>query len=76
MCIRDRYDKDPKKFKNAKRYNDISYKKFLNDNLKVMDSSAITVAQDNNIPIIVFSIAEKNCLIKMFTGKNKYTRIS
>ena len=70
------YDKDPKKFKNAKKYNDISYKKFLNDNLKVMDSSAITVAQDNNIPIIVFSIAEKNCLIKTFTGKNKYTRIS
>ena len=70
------YNKDPKKFKNAKKYKDISYKKFLNDNLKVMDSSAITVAQDNNIPIIVFSIAEKNCLIKTFTGKNKYTRIS
>ena len=70
------YDKDPKKFKNAKKYKDISYKKFLNDNLKVMDSSAITVAQDNNIPIIVFSIAKKNCLIKTFTGKNKYTRIS
>ena len=70
------YDKDPKKFKNAKKYKDISYKKFLNDNLKAMDSSAITVAQDNNIPIIVFSIAEKNCLIKTFTGKNKYTRIS
>ena len=70
------YDRDPKKFKNAKKYKDISYKKFLNDNLKVMDSSAITVAQDNNIPIIVFSIAEKNCLIKTFTGKDKYTRIS
>jgi uridylate kinase len=70
------YNKDPKKFKNAKKYKDISYKKFLNDNLKAMDSSAITVAQDNNIPIIVFSIAEKNCLIKTFTGKNKYTRIS
>ena len=70
------YDKDPKKFKNAKKYKDISYKKFLNDNLKAMDSSAITVAQDNNIPIIVFSIAEKNCLIKTFTEKNKYTRIS
>ena len=70
------YDKDPKKFKNAKKYKNISYKKFLNDNLKAMDSSAITVAQDNNIPIIVFSIAEKNCLIKTLTEKNKYTRIS
>jgi uridylate kinase len=70
------YDKDPKKFKNAKKYKEISYKKFLNENLKIMDSSAITVAQDNSIPIIVFSIAENNCLIKTFTGKNKYTRIS
>ena len=70
------YDKDPKKFKNVEKYKDISYKKFLNDNLKVMDSSAITVAQENNIPIIVFSIAEKNCLIKTFTEKNKYTKIS
>ena len=70
------YDKDPNKFKNAKKYKNITYKKFLNDNLKAMDSSAITVAQDNKIPIIVFSIAEKNCLIKTFTEKNKYTRIS
>ena len=70
------YDKDPKKFKNAKKYKNISYKKFLNDNLKAMDSSAITVAQNNNIPIIVFSIAEKNCLIKTLSEKNKHTRIS
>jgi uridylate kinase len=70
------YNKDPKKFKNAKKYEKISYKKYLNDNLKVMDSSAITVAQDNNIPIIVFSIAEKNSLIKTYTGKNKSTEIS
>ena len=70
------YNKDPKKFKNAKKYDKISYKKYLNDNLKVMDSSAITVAQDNNIPIIVFSIAENNCLIKTYNGKNKFTEIS
>jgi len=70
------YDKDPKKFKNAKKYKNISYKKFLNDNLKAMDSSAITVAENNNIPIIVFSIAEKNCLIKTLSEKNKHTRIS
>ena len=70
------YNKDPKKFKNAKKYKKISYKKYLTDNLKVMDSSAIAVAQDNNIPIIVFSIAEKNCLIKTYTGKNKSTEIS
>ena len=70
------YNKDPKKFKNAKKYDKISYKKYLNDNLKVMDSSAISVAKDNNIPIIVFSILEKDCLIKTYVGKNKSTEIS
>ena len=70
------YNKDPKKFKNAKKYDKISYKKYLNENLKVMDSSAISVAKDNNIPIIVFSIAEKNCLIKTYNGKNMSTEIS
>ena len=70
------YNKDPKKFKNAKKYDRISYKKYLNDNLKVMDSSAISVAKDNNIPIIVFSISEKDCLIKTYAGKNMSTEIS
>jgi uridylate kinase len=70
------YNKDPKKFKNARKYDRISYKKYLNDNLKVMDSSAISVAKDNNIPIIVFSISEKDCLIKTYVGKNKSTEIS
>ena len=70
------YNKDPKKFKNAKKYDKITYKKYLNDNLKVMDSSAISVAKDNNIPIIVFSISEKYCLIKTYAGKNKSTEIS
>jgi uridylate kinase len=70
------YNKDPKKFKNAKKYDKITYKKYLNDNLKVMDSSAISVAKDNNIPIIVFSISEKDCLIKTYNGKNKSTEIS
>ena len=70
------YNKDPKKFKNAKKYEKITYKKYLNDNLKVMDSSAISVAKDNNIPIIVFSISEKDCLIKTYVGKNKFTEIS
>ena len=70
------YNKDPKKFKNAKKYDKINYKKYLNDNLKVMDSSAISVAKDNNIPIIVFSISEKDCLIRTYVGKNKSTEIS
>ena len=70
------YNKDPKKFKNAKKYDKITYKKYLNDNLKVMDSSAISVAKDNNIPIIVFSISDNDCLINSFAGNIKSTEIS
>ena len=57
-------DNDPKKFKNAKKYDNITCKKYLNNNRKVMDSSAISVAKDNNIPIIVLSISEKECFFK------------
>ena len=46
-----------------KKYSVISYKKLLEDNLKVMDSSAITLARDNNIPMVVFSILEESSFI-------------
>ena len=70
------YDSDPKKNKNSLKYNTISYKKVLSDNLKVMDSSAITLAQDNNIPMVVFSILENKALEKVSNGKGSYTLIS
>ena len=53
------YNADPKEDSNSIRYDKISYKKVLSDNLKVMDSSAISMARDNNIPMVVFSILEK-----------------
>ena len=48
----------PKKL-NSKMYKNISYKKVLADNLQVMDSSAISMARDNLIPMVVFSILKK-----------------
>ncbi len=70
------YSADPKKDKNSIRYDKISYKRVLSDNLKVMDSSAISMARDNNIPMIVFSILEKNSFLNAVLGKGFYTIIS
>ena len=57
-----------KKFKFYQMYK-ISYKKVLSDNLKVMDSSAISMARDNNIPMVVFSILEKNSFLTLYQEK-------
>ena len=70
------YESDPKKFPNSKKYSIISYKKVLEDNLKVMDSSAITLARDNNIPIVVFSILAKNSFSKVINAEEPHTIIS
>ena len=70
------YDKDPKKFKNAKKYSKLSFKKYISENLKVMDTSAIAISRDNKIPIKLFSINEKNCFVKMFMNKLSHSEIS
>ena len=69
------YDKDPNKFKNAKRLKKISYEKYLMNNLKVLDGAAVSIARDNNIPIKIFSILTKNCFKNVYTNKQKYTEI-
>jgi uridylate kinase len=50
------YDKDPMKFSDAVRFDELSYDETLRRHLKVMDATAITLAQENNIPIIVCSM--------------------
>ena len=70
------YDKDPKKFKNAKKYSRLSFKKYISENLKVMDTSAIAISRDNKIPIKLFSIHEKNCFVKMFMNNLSHSEIS
>ena len=61
---------------NSKMYKSISYKKVLADNLQVMDSSAISMARDNLIPMVVFSILEKNAFLSASLGKGSFTLIS
>ena len=70
------YENDPKKNPNSKKYSKISYKKVWSDNLKVMDSSAISLARDNNIPMVVFSILEKNSFLKAVNAEEPHTIIS
>ena len=69
------YSDDPKKNKQAKRYKIIKYSDILAKNLKIMDGSAIALARDNNIPIIVFSISQKNAFLNAIFNKAKYTII-
>ena len=62
------YDADPKMSVNAKRYETVSYKRVLSDNLKVMDASAVAMCRDNNIPIVVFNIREQGNLARVLGG--------
>ncbi len=70
------YNADPKQKLDSKMYKNISYKKVLADNLQVMDSSAISMARDNCIPMVVFSILEKNSFLNTSLGKGSFTLIS
>ena len=59
------YDKDPMKDSDAIKFDKISYSEVLSKNLRVLDSSAVSLARDNNIPIIVFSIKENNSFLNL-----------
>ncbi|MFT4968146.1 MAG: uridylate kinase [Candidatus Deianiraeaceae bacterium] len=70
------YSEDPKKSKNAQRFETISYQELIEKNLKIMDMSAVSLARDNNIPIKVFSIKQENALEKVLTNKTQYTLVT
>ncbi len=70
------YDDDPKKNSKAKRFNQITYQELMSGNYLVMDSTAVTMARDNNINLIVFDITEKNALFRAVKGKIVHTKIS
>ena len=63
------YDKDPIKYSEAIKFKKITYGEVLSKNLRVLDSSAVSLARDNNIPIIVFSIKEDNGFLNILKGK-------
>lgn len=69
------YDKDPAKFKDAVRYDHVSYDEVLQKRLGVMDASAIALARDNNLPIIVFSLDEPGGFQCILAGEGTYTKV-
>ncbi|OWJ78854.1 MULTISPECIES: UMP kinase [Haematobacter] len=69
------YDKDPKKFDDAKRYDTITYDEALIKNLKVMDASALALARDNDLPIIVFSLDEPGGFVGILRGEGRSTLV-
>lgn len=69
------YDKDPKKHADAKRYDHVSYDDVLQQHLGVMDASAIALARDNNLPIIVFSLDEPGGFRGILRGEGTYTLV-
>lgn len=63
------YSSDPKKDKDAIKFDEITYIDVLNKKLNVMDSTATSLCMDNNIPILVFDINKKGNLLKAITGE-------
>ena len=70
------YNDDPKKVPDATRYKRLSYQSVLTQNLRVMDTSAIALARDNTVPILVFSIHKLGALADVVHGKGAFTIIS
>ncbi len=63
------YDKDPKKFKNAKKYESLSFQEAIEKNLKVLDQSAFSLCREQNLPVVVFNFSAKGALLDAALGK-------
>jgi uridylate kinase len=70
------YDKDPHKFKDAKRYEQLNYDQALTQNLKVMDAAAFALCRENKMPIIVFDFFKAHNLMRVVLGEPVGTIVS
>ena len=70
------YDRDPKKYPDAVRFDTISHMEALNLRLNVMDSTAISLCMDNNLPILVLNFFEPGVLMRAIKGENVGTLVS
>lgn len=69
------YDSDPKTNPNAKKYDKISYMDFVSRGLKAMDTTAVTMCMETNIPILAFGLDEEDAIIKAVAGEDLGTWI-
>lgn len=70
------YTSDPEKDKMATKFDHISFDDVLQKGLKVMDTTAFTLSQENELPIIVFDMNTKGNLLKVVTGENIGTKVN
>ena len=70
------YDSDPKLNPNAKKYDRVSYKEYIEKDLHAMDMTAITICKENNIGVLAFGLNEENALLRAVAGENIGTLIS
>lgn len=70
------YDKDPKKYTDAKKYDEVTYMQAISEKLNVMDTTAITLCMENKIPIFVFALNGENSIKRAISGENIGTIIN
>ena len=70
------YDKDPVEYKDAKRFDSLTYKQVVDNELKVMDMTAVTLCKENNFPILVFDLKKKDSINNVLENTEHATIIS
>lgn len=70
------YSADPKLDKNAKKFDFITYQEILEKDLKVMDSTSISLCKDNSIPLVVFAMSDPQNIVKVVKGEKIGTEVN
>jgi len=70
------YDRDPEKDSNAVRFDRLTYTKVLQDELRVMDAAGISLARDNNLPVLVFNMKREGNIVRAAAGEDVGTLIT
>ncbi len=69
------YDSDPEKFPSARKYDQVTYREFLHRNLGVMDGTAISLCQDNKLPIVIFNMETPGNILRVVQGESIGTTV-
>ena len=69
------YDKDPKKYPDAVKYDTLTFTRVLEEKLAVMDSTAATLCRDNGLPILVFDLADSGNIARAVQGEQVGTLV-
>jgi len=70
------YDKDPKLFEDAKKYDNITYEQAIKEQIKVMDTEAFSICEKNNLSILIINFFEEGNLLKAVRGENIGTKVN